>query len=407
MHSEMLSSGKSGYDNTASFASMSMGSGVPPAYSMGSYAAATQGVGGIGGMGMGPMLGSMNGMQAAMGSGYMNNMGAGMMGMPMMNSGAPIMGEPLSPMSRDREMPKGYRRSYTHAKPPYSYISLIVMSIQNSTSKMVTLNEIYQFIMDLFPFYRQNQQRWQNSIRHSLSFNDCFCKVPRSPDKPGKGSFWTLHPDAHNMFENGCYLRRQKRFKCIKKEQLRQAQKQTAMTQAAEMLGHMPHAEKSASGSVGSPIKNEAEPAEASSYSPKFKKSDGSDVMKMEAPKEPSTSAHLPPPGDASAQGGDQRDSSGMASIADSIRYGMTSEYTQPMTQMHMAPPNFTHPFSINNLMSSADMMDPKMYGHLPPYPTPPYSHMAPLHHSTRPADMGMGLTDYYRSYTPQNTTNL
>lgn len=117
--------------------------------------------------------------------------------------------------SRPRD-PKAYRRSYTHAKPPYSYISLITMAIQQSSSKMLTLNEIYQWIMDLFPFYRQNQQRWQNSVRHSLSFNDCFLKVPRSPDKPGKGSFWTLHPESGNMFENGCYLRRQKRFKCEK-----------------------------------------------------------------------------------------------------------------------------------------------------------------------------------------------
>ncbi|ELR51651.1 Hepatocyte nuclear factor 3-alpha, partial [Bos mutus] len=111
---------------------------------------------------------------------------------------------------------KTFKRSYPHAKPPYSYISLITMAIQQAPSKMLTLSEIYQWIMDLFPYYRQNQQRWQNSIRHSLSFNDCFVKVARSPDKPGKGSYWTLHPDSGNMFENGCYLRRQKRFKCEK-----------------------------------------------------------------------------------------------------------------------------------------------------------------------------------------------
>ena len=107
----------------------------------------------------------------------------------------------------------GNRRGNAPSKPPYSYISLITMAIQHAPTGMVTLNDIYQFIMNVFPYYRQNQQRWQNSIRHSLSFNDCFVKVPRGPDRPGKGSYWTLHPDAGNMFENGCYLRRQKRFK--------------------------------------------------------------------------------------------------------------------------------------------------------------------------------------------------
>ncbi|ESO01980.1 hypothetical protein HELRODRAFT_137725, partial [Helobdella robusta] len=104
-------------------------------------------------------------------------------------------------------------RAYLNSKPPYSYISLITLALTSSPNKMCTLNEIYQFIMDNYPFYRQNQQRWQNSIRHSLSFNDCFVKVTRQADKPGKGSYWALHPDSHNMFENGCFLRRQKRFK--------------------------------------------------------------------------------------------------------------------------------------------------------------------------------------------------
>ena len=49
--------------------------------------------------------------------------------------------------------------------------------------------------------------------------------MSRSVDKPGKGSYWTLHPDSGTMFDNGCYLRRQKRFKCPKKEAIRKNQK--------------------------------------------------------------------------------------------------------------------------------------------------------------------------------------
>ena len=159
---------------------------------------------------------------------------------------------------------KPYRRSYTHAKPPYSYISLITMAIQQSQSKMCTLNEIYQFIMDLFPFYRQNQQRWQNSIRHSLSFNDCFLKVARSPERPGKGSYWTLHPDAGNMFQNGCYLRRQKRFKCPKlpdegrdEEDDRSDTMLTPPTSSASRYATSSEYEQTTSGGHSSPVRTD------------------------------------------------------------------------------------------------------------------------------------------------------
>uniref|UniRef100_A0A8C5ZDC6 Fork-head domain-containing protein n=1 Tax=Marmota marmota marmota TaxID=9994 RepID=A0A8C5ZDC6_MARMA len=113
-------------------------------------------------------------------------------------------------------MPRPGKSSYSDQKPPYSYISLTAMAIQQSAEKMLPLSDIYKFIMERFPYYREHTQRWQNSLRHNLSFNDCFIKIPRRPDQPGKGSFWALHPDCGDMFENGSFLRRRKRFKVLR-----------------------------------------------------------------------------------------------------------------------------------------------------------------------------------------------
>ncbi|KAM0680560.1 Forkhead box protein L2 [Glugoides intestinalis] len=76
------------------------------------------------------------------------------------------------------------------------------MAIESSSDAMLTLKEIYSWISTHYPYFDSSKTGWQNSIRHNLSLNRCFYKVPRGNESKGKGSYWKINYEFQNIKVN-------------------------------------------------------------------------------------------------------------------------------------------------------------------------------------------------------------
>ncbi|KAI6097417.1 hypothetical protein EDD16DRAFT_1668392 [Pisolithus croceorrhizus] len=82
------------------------------------------------------------------------------------------------------------------SKPFYPYSTLIRYAIKGSPTGKLLLEDIYYAIESRFPYFRTAPSGWKNSVRHNLSLNPCFEKVPRPLTDRGKGSYWTVNDNV-------------------------------------------------------------------------------------------------------------------------------------------------------------------------------------------------------------------
>ncbi|XP_030069776.1 forkhead box protein N3 isoform X1 [Microcaecilia unicolor] len=100
---------------------------------------------------------------------------------------------PPSPAHSD--MPYDAKQN-PNCKPPYSFSCLIFMAIEDSPTKRLPVKDIYNWILEHFPYFANAPTGWKNSVRHNLSLNKCFKKVDKDRSQSiGKGSLWCIDPE--------------------------------------------------------------------------------------------------------------------------------------------------------------------------------------------------------------------
>lgn len=89
-------------------------------------------------------------------------------------------------------------------KPTSTFATIIHKALSCLPRGRGTLGEVCNWVAGEWEWFRLNvDSGWQNSIRHNLSLNKAFLKVPRIPedDPESKGSVWIIDPQEGPLFE--------------------------------------------------------------------------------------------------------------------------------------------------------------------------------------------------------------
>lgn len=95
---------------------------------------------------------------------------------------------PLQPLPKMAPLPQpGSSQTLppSSSKPPYSFSSLIFMAIEDSPDKRLPVKDIYEWIVNSFPYYRTASGGWRNSVRHNLSLSKSFRRIQKDKSQVG------------------------------------------------------------------------------------------------------------------------------------------------------------------------------------------------------------------------------
>ena len=99
---------------------------------------------------------------------------------PLSSSTTTILSPSTSPFNNSNFTHEKFKNSCGLNKPPLTLSCLIFMSLQESKDKCLPVREIYAWIEENFPYYKNiSNGGWKSSIRHNLSFSKCFKKMDK------------------------------------------------------------------------------------------------------------------------------------------------------------------------------------------------------------------------------------
>lgn len=83
-------------------------------------------------------------------------------------------------------------------KPNLSFVDILKTIFLDNLNNKLTLTEIYTAIQIKYPYF-QNHESWKNSIRHNLSINKIFIKIPKNDEKISRGGYWALDSEYYKQ----------------------------------------------------------------------------------------------------------------------------------------------------------------------------------------------------------------